>query len=141
MKIYPFSPTLILGVIVIFWNCMSFPFQGTPPYKNTSFDSSDSGIAGELPPRLEALGRTSKQSSLSRGKSNKCTCLQLSTLSPFKRGALFALASILCCPNCSCPTFALLHGKGTLAMQPKIYTHSELLIHTCLHSCHDYIIF
>ena len=43
-------------------------FQGTPPYKNTSFDSIDSGIAGELPPRLESLVRASKQHSLSRGK-------------------------------------------------------------------------
>ncbi|XP_015770998.1 PREDICTED: uncharacterized protein LOC107349367 isoform X3 [Acropora digitifera] len=42
--------------------------EGTPPYKNTSFDSIDSGIAGELPPRLESLVRASKQHSLSRGK-------------------------------------------------------------------------
>lgn len=47
--------------------------EGTPPYKNTSFDSSDSGIAGELPPRLEALARASKQSSLSRDGSFEYT--------------------------------------------------------------------
>lgn len=47
--------------------------EGTPPYKNASFESSDSGIAGELPPRLEALARASKQSSLSRDGSFEYT--------------------------------------------------------------------
>lgn len=42
--------------------------QGAMLCKNTSIESCDSGIAGELPPRLEALARASKQSSLSRGK-------------------------------------------------------------------------
>ena len=46
--------------------------------KNTSIESCDSGIAGELPPRLEALARASKQSSLSRGKytcGNNFSCI------------------------------------------------------------------
>lgn len=47
--------------------------EGTPPYKNTSFDSIDSGIAGELPPRLESLVRASKQHSLSRDGSFEYT--------------------------------------------------------------------
>lgn len=45
----------------------------TQPYKNTSFDSIDSGIAGELPPRLESLARASKQHSLSRDGSFEYT--------------------------------------------------------------------
>ncbi|RMX47577.1 hypothetical protein pdam_00019000 [Pocillopora damicornis] len=47
--------------------------EGAVLSKNTSIESCDSGIAGELPPRLEALARASKQSSLSRDGSFEYT--------------------------------------------------------------------